>query len=214
MALSNRQAPLITFYQWVEKRVQEHDFDAYSMFNPDGSPWTLERDIESYVVEYLTRYRSQAEAQEFNNRLVEIEGAPDHTSTTGQMRSNRRRRMLYGHSPEMLHEMVSMVEANNDPDRGGNRLLKYRSEPEMMRNIPEADMNALVATMEDIQKCCWVACTLNDFSIERQREFDSLLEQEREIFFRMEHIFAENGRHFRQPWNRPGTVEDAEADGS
>ncbi|KAK0112318.1 hypothetical protein ONS96_001566 [Cadophora gregata f. sp. sojae] len=91
---STNQAQLVTFHQWVARRIQSFDFAAHPVTSA-GWTWTLDSDLESYVIDYLAHGRSEAEVTECLSFRNLVRDAPSPSSMTAEHREERERRLLF-----------------------------------------------------------------------------------------------------------------------
>jgi len=191
MATSNND--LVTFHEWVTRRIQSHDFIAHPVSRSPFT-WTLESDIESYVVEYLTCGRSEAETNEFLDLRNRVRNTPTPPGMSAQAREDRDRRLMYGHAPDLPADLQPLSAILDTQIRTGHHWQQRIQMQDVMFGIPVEDIAGLLRAREGVVRCCWTMLILNETTMELCQDLTNQVTLERGFMRRIMPIMDENWR--------------------
>ncbi|KAK0111209.1 hypothetical protein ONS95_001584 [Cadophora gregata] len=188
---STNQAQLVTFHQWVARRIQSFDFAAHPVTSA-GWTWTLDSDLESYVIDYLAHGRSEAEVTECLSFRNLVRDAPSPSSMTAEHREERERRLLYGKSPEPSETIQTLSMVLDSQVTTGRYWQDRLQDGELAAGISRDDVAPLLQVRELIGRNCWIMLTLNNMTLHQTRELNAHILRQQAILIRMQPIINQN----------------------
>ena len=191
MATSNND--LITFHEWVARRIQSHDFITHPVSRSPFT-WTLESDIENYLVEYLAFSRSEAETNEFLDLRNRVRNTPTPPGMSAQAREDRDRRLMYGHAPDLPVDLQPLSTILDTQIKTGHHWQQRIEMQDLMFGIPVEDIAGLLRARDGVVRCCWTMLILNETTLELSRDLTNQVTIERGFMRRIMPIMDENWR--------------------